>query len=76
MSAIIKKKNVRQVEPGAQPSPAAPLPRRPQRGKKKVELLRVQGRVRALELTCSCGEKTVVELGYGDEAPGAPGSGD
>jgi hypothetical protein len=72
MSTIIKKNRVRQVEPGTQPSPEAPLPRRPQRGRKKVELLRVQGRVRALELTCSCGEKTVVELDYAGEAPDGP----
>ena len=31
---------------------------------KQVELLRVGGVVQALEITCSCGEKTVVELDY------------
>ena len=31
---------------------------------KRVELLRVEGVVHALEITCSCGEKTVVELDY------------
>lgn len=31
---------------------------------KQIELLRVDDVVHALEITCSCGEKTVVELEY------------
>lgn len=33
-------------------------------GEKAVRLLREDGRVRAIEFTCSCGEITVVELQY------------
>jgi len=73
MSTIIKSHRVRQIEPGAEPAPEAALPRRPQRGRKRVELLRVQGRVRALECTCACGEKTVIELSYEDDPPGRSG---
>lgn len=34
------------------------------RGAKSVRLLRIDGAARALEVTCSCGERTVVELDY------------
>jgi len=37
---------------------------------KRVELLRIGARIHALELTCSCGETTLIELEYPqDEAP-------
>lgn len=39
--------------------------------KKAVRLLEEQGVVHALELTCSCGEVTVVELHYPESAPQA-----
>ncbi len=32
--------------------------------RKDVQLLEEDGRVRAIEFTCSCGEKTVIELEY------------
>ena len=70
MSAIIKSSNVRRDDPdpsdGA-PAPAVPNARpaaAPAQHEKRVELLRVGERVHALELTCSCGEVTVVELDY------------
>ena len=36
----------------------------PRTGKKNLQLLEENGRVRAIEFTCSCGEKTVIELEY------------
>ncbi len=35
---------------------------------KQVQLLEDEGVVRAIELTCSCGEVTVIELEYTDPA--------
>ena len=35
---------------------------------KSVQMLRIDGQVRALEVRCNCGEVTVVELDY-DEIP-------
>ncbi|MBI5434175.1 MAG: hypothetical protein HZA52_15180 [Planctomycetes bacterium] len=51
----------------------APLPkgRASRSGQKSVELLRVDNKVRAIEITCSCGEKSVVELDYADDKPAA-----
>lgn len=48
---------------------APALPKRPssRAHEKSVELLRLQGRVHALQLTCSCGETTLVELDYAPE---------
>jgi len=55
---------VRAPEPGA----AGARPRGPQGAAracdKAVELLRHDGHVHALQITCSCGDKTVVELRY------------
>lgn len=66
LRSIIKHHAVR-LDPDE--APASALPQRPRAGQKRVELLRVDGRVRALEITCACGEKTVVELDYPDEKP-------
>jgi len=38
---------------------------------KSVRTVEVAGRVQAIELTCSCGERTVIELDYQDSAPEA-----
>lgn len=46
--------------------PGAPSAARPA---KKVELVRHEGEVRAIEVTCACGEVTLVEVEY--EAQGA-----
>jgi hypothetical protein len=75
MSAIIKSSNVRldDSDPSGSPAPAVPNARPAAGGahEKRVELLRVGERVHALELTCSCGEITVIELDYpGRDADG------
>jgi len=70
--SIIKKELVRLAEAGAQ----TPLPTgaarasaaRTARHAKSVQLLRVGARVRALELSCSCGERSVIELEYPDDS--------
>lgn len=41
----------------------------PERCEKVVRLHRLGGEVRALELSCSCGETTTIELGYDHPAP-------
>jgi len=68
MSAIIKSSNVRldDSDPSGSPAPAVPTarPAQPAAHEKRVELLRIGERVHALELTCSCGEITVIELDY------------
>ncbi len=37
-------------------------------GQKSVQLLEEDGRVRAIEFTCSCGDVTAVELTYPGES--------
>ena len=72
MSAIIKSSNVRldDSDPSGSPAPAVPAASSvrpalaPGAHEKRVELLRIGERVHALELTCSCGEITVIELDY------------
>ena len=67
MRQVIKRDQV-QVE-GAR---AAALPARPAKAPAapasgpctRVRALRVEGRVRAVEITCSCGEASLVELDY------------
>jgi hypothetical protein len=60
MPSIIKNSSVRATHPGA--SFARPSATRA--CEKSVELLRQGGVVHALQLTCSCGDTTVVELDY------------
>ena len=53
---------------GALPQPSgAPAQRAAARCKKTVELLREKDVVHAIEVRCSCGETTVIELEYGPE---------
>ena len=62
MQSIVKKQFV-QVDSnpvGAAPRPGAPV----SRCKKSVRLLRLDSTVQAIEVTCSCGETTLVELEY------------
>jgi hypothetical protein len=62
MQAIVKKQFVQvdaQEHTAAVRGSAAP-----RSCKKSVRLLRIEGAVQALEVTCSCGELTVVELEY------------
>lgn len=66
MQAIVKKQFV-QVD-GAASSPGAPVRAGgAARCKKNVRMLRADSVVHALEITCSCGETTVVELEYTPE---------
>lgn len=61
MQSVIKSGQVRHMAPGV-PEPGT------QRGtpvcRKSVRLLEVEQIVHAIEFTCSCGEKSVVELDY------------
>jgi len=62
MHSIVKKQFV-QVDSnpvGVAPRPGASAAR----CKKSVRLLRVESVVQAIEVTCSCGETTLVELEY------------
>ena len=77
MSSILKRTEVRlgagAVGPGsdAPPTPATSRPRGAHA--KRVELVRIGDRVHALELRCSCGETTLIELDYPEDVPnGAP----
>jgi hypothetical protein len=65
--AIVKKQFVRVDAGDAARAVRGPLPARgaPARAcSKEVRLLQLDGRVRGLEVTCSCGEVTVVELEF------------
>jgi hypothetical protein len=66
MPSIIKSSVVRAVGPGAQAATGRPGGSRggARSCDKSVELLREGGVVHALQITCSCGDKTVVELEY------------
>ena len=69
MQAIVKKQFV-QVD--AQEHTAAVRGSSAPRGcKKSVRVLRIDSVVQALEVTCSCGEITVVELDYQASKEGA-----
>jgi hypothetical protein len=72
--SIIKRERVRLGEPPqTRPGPAGLVPA-PARAATaacrapRAELVRVAGEVRAIELTCACGEVTLVEI----ELAGAP----
>ena len=75
MSPIIKSRFVHLTEPGGAAgadAPRAALPaaaRARGRCEKRVELLREGERVHALEITCSCGEVTLIELDYPEDGP-------
>ncbi|HVS09623.1 MAG TPA: hypothetical protein VMS76_07085 [Planctomycetota bacterium] len=68
ITSVLKAKNVRahEVAPAAAATGAQPAAR--SRCAKSVQLLSVQGAVRAIELRCSCGEATVIELEYPETA--------
>jgi len=62
MPSIIKHEHVRlEHAPGGAESGTTGA-----RCAKSVRLLEVEGTVRALELRCSCGEATVIELDYAE----------
>ena len=70
MAAIIKKSRVdlRELTPEERAHAAVRSQRSGDTCEKQVELVRDRGRVIAIQLTCSCGEETVVTLEY-DEQP-------
>jgi hypothetical protein len=63
VQTILKKQFVQIEAPGGAGSNGSATPRVCE---KRVDVLRVDGIVRALEVTCSCGEKSVVELDYAE----------
>jgi hypothetical protein len=68
MQRVIKRSSVDWIGPGATPASKATAERRaPARA---VRLLRLDGRVYAIEFTCACGQVSVLELEYGERAPG------
>jgi len=66
MSSPIIKHNLVKLEAGA--APKAPLRERP-RARKSARLVEVDGQVRAIEVSCSCGETILVELSIESPAP-------
>ena len=73
MQSIIKHDRIQLDSEAAAPRGAlpqasgAPGQRAAARCKKTVELLREKDVVHAIEVRCSCGETTVIELDYGPE---------
>ena len=63
MTSIIKSDHVRVLEQSPTGSAGSVATAR-QGHEKTVELLRIEGRVQAIELLCACGEKTLIELDY------------
>lgn len=68
---IIKRRRVRVAPEAARPIGAAGRAEGACRVEKGVRLLEADGRVHAIELTCSCGEVSVVELDYAAPARAA-----
>lgn len=68
--AIIKRTRVQLDAQPARPSAAAGASTAAaSHSDKSVRLLEHEGRVRAIELTCSCGDVSVIELDYPDTSP-------
>ena len=69
MKHVIKKDQVRvtaaTAENGAPQAPAAGIHAHGHRGP-GVHLVRIDGRVQAIELTCRCGDTSVLEIDYED----------
>lgn len=72
MNTIIKHDRVRAPDSPSETAPALPsrasvpgASRNGSRCKKSVQLLRENDVVHAIEVRCSCGEITVVEINYG-----------
>lgn len=69
LQTIIKHDRVR-VDDGLEPAAALPnatrtaSERASARCRKSIELLRVQGAVQAIQVRCSCGEVSVIEIEY------------
>ncbi len=68
MNRVIKKERVHVDESGEAPqAPLAEAPHVPGTHGPGVRLVRVDGRVQAIEVTCRCGDVSVLEIEY-DEA--------
>ena len=68
VTSVLKARSVR-LQEGAATAPAAGAPPAVRsRCARSVQLLSVEGAVRAIELRCSCGEATVIELEYPEKA--------
>jgi hypothetical protein len=65
--SIIKRKAVRLDERPHVPGASAPFPGGRCAPLPGARLLRADGVVRAIEVTCACGEVTVLELEYADQ---------
>ncbi len=78
MQSIIKRRDVRETtnsQEAGSPHQALPAQAAHRRGhEKRVQLLRLDGVVHALELACSCGEVTLIEFEYPHppESPSTP----
>jgi hypothetical protein len=71
-TSIIKHDRVRLDVAGAacnEPNGTAPTAQARQRVPKGVRLLERDGRVHSIELTCACGEVSVIELEYAAAQP-------
>ena len=68
---IIKKSRVevRELTPEERAQSAARAPRGGEACEKSVELVRDRGQVIGIELSCSCGERTVIALDYDEPRP-------
>ncbi|MCY3001661.1 MAG: hypothetical protein NTV21_07645 [Planctomycetota bacterium] len=67
MQSILKKQFVQLDGPAPTPQGALPRPSSrsgPTRCEKTVKPIVIEGAVRALEVGCSCGETTVIELEF------------
>lgn len=69
---IIKSSNVRLEAPSRRRHASAPAQDAGARAPSRVRLLEDDGEVYALEVTCACGETTVVQLTYGDSSAAVP----
>lgn len=74
MKSVIKKQNVQTAPPGPSrkqpPEVAAASSSKESCPPPGVRLVRLDGRVSAIELTCRCGDVSVLELEYDDDATG------
>lgn len=74
MRQVIKKERVRGVGASAPRPPAKDVPADACAAAPSVRAIRLDGRVRALEVTCPCGTVSLVELEYESAPPpGASG---
>ena len=69
MQRIIKHQSVRRVGPeeSSLPKVARPTEASPQTPTPGVRVHRADGRVCAVEVTCACGETTLIELAYDEK---------